>query len=646
MHLYLPVGEESGLVGWVARNRVHLNLPDVSLDPRWIAIDPEIRSALWAPVQHEKELLGVIEVTSTRANAFSPDDERMLVLFANQVAVAMENARLFAAEQTRSKELETVYDLSRALVGTDDFDEMLRLTARDIVQSCEVTFARALLIEGDEFVVRAAFPIRDLPRTLQIGYRQPAAALAFCQQALKQSEPIFVHATDSKITDAEQEFLFQGVAQSLCLVPLRVGEKHLGLWILGEARREERAPFTPEKLRLLGSITEQVAGALLRSKLNQQTERQLTRLQSLHTIDIAIAGSLDLSSTLSVFLEQVLAQVQVDAGDILLLNSHTGILEYAAGRGFRTRGIERSRLRLGDGSAGRAALEGRTITVSDLQGSGASFGRAELIAGEDFVSYYGFPLFAKGVVKGVFEIFLRTALTPDAEWLEFNEALAGQAAIAVDNAMLVNDLLQSNSELVQSYDTTIEGWSRALDLRDKETEGHTQRVTELAMHLARGMGIAEEELKHVRRGGLLHDIGKMGVPDAILLKPGPLTDEEWVIMRKHPTFAYEMLSPIAYLQLALDIPYCHHEKWDGTGYPRGLKGEQIPLTARIFAIVDVWDALRSDRPYRPAWTADQARENIVAGIGKHFDPEVVMAFLKMVDSGELSAQVLVPKGDA
>ena len=250
------------------------------------------------------------------------------------------------------------------------------------------------------------------------------------------------------------------------------------------------------------------------------------------------------------------------------------------------------------------------------------------------------------MVKGVFEIFLRVAFTPDTEWLEFNEALAGQAAIAVDNAMLVNDLLQSNIELVQSYDTTIEGWSRALDLRDKETEGHTQRVTEIALHLAREMGIAEEDLKHVRRGALLHDIGKMGVPDAILLKPGPLTDEEWVIMRKHPTFAYEMLSPIAYLQLALDIPYSHHEKWDGTGYPRGLKGEQIPLAARIFAIVDVWDALRSDRPYRPAWTADQARENIVAGIGKHFDPEVVRAFLKMIDSGELGAKVLVPKGDA
>ena len=161
-----------------------------------------------------------------------------------------------------------------------------------------------------------------------------------------------------------------------------------------------------------------------------------------------------------------------------------------------------------------------------------------------------------------------------------------------------------------AYDETIEGWSRAMDLRDKETEGHTQRVTELTLRLANSMGFGAEELVHIRRGTLLHDIGKMGVPDDILRKPGPLTDEEWVIMRRHPQLAYDMLAPIFYLRPATDIPYCHHEKWDGTGYPRGLKGEQIPLAARIFALVDVWDALCSDRPYRKAWPADRVRSYI------------------------------------
>ncbi|MDP2662145.1 MAG: HD-GYP domain-containing protein, partial [Dehalococcoidia bacterium] len=169
---------------------------------------------------------------------------------------------------------------------------------------------------------------------------------------------------------------------------------------------------------------------------------------------------------------------------------------------------------------------------------------------------------------------------------------------------------------------------RALDLRDKETEGHSQRVTEMTVDLARAMGTPEAELAHVRRGALLHDIGKMGVPDSILFKPGSLTEDEWVQMRKHPTYAYDLLYPIAYLRQALDIPYCHHEKWDGTGYPRGLKGEQIPLAARIFAALDVWDALTSERPYRPAWEPERALELVRSTSGSHLDPKVVEAFLR------------------
>ncbi|MDP3111906.1 MAG: HD-GYP domain-containing protein, partial [Thermodesulfovibrionales bacterium] len=182
-----------------------------------------------------------------------------------------------------------------------------------------------------------------------------------------------------------------------------------------------------------------------------------------------------------------------------------------------------------------------------------------------------------------------------------------------------------------AYDTTIEGWSKALDYRDKETEGHSQRVTEITIEIARAEGMSEEELVHIRRGALLHDIGKLGVPDSILLKPGKLTEEEWALMKKHPVIAYELLSPVTFLRPALDIPYYHHEKWDGTGYPQGIKAEQIPLAARIFAIVDVWDALRSDRPYRPAWTVEKTREYIISLKGIQFDPGLVELFFKVID---------------
>jgi putative nucleotidyltransferase with HDIG domain len=216
--------------------------------------------------------------------------------------------------------------------------------------------------------------------------------------------------------------------------------------------------------------------------------------------------------------------------------------------------------------------------------------------------------------------------------MAFLEILAGQIAIAVDNATLFKDLQRSNSELMLAYEATLEGWSAALDLRDRETEGHTQRVTLMTIELAEAMGIRPDDLIHIRRGALLHDIGKMGVPDHILLKPDKLNDEEWEHMRMHAVYAYNLLSNISYLRDALDIPYCHHEKWNGTGYPRGLKGEEIPLAARIFAVADVYDALTSDRPYRSGWSRERALDYIREQSGHYFDPKVVDAFLLLVNS--------------
>src|ERR1700752_2285757 len=191
-------------------------------------------------------------------------------------------------------------------------------------------------------------------------------------------------------------------------------------------------------------------------------------------------------------------------------------------------------------------------------------------------------------------------------------------------------LLQAHESLREAYDKTIEGWVVALDLRDRETEGHTQRVTQMTVRLARELRFTEEEIVHIRRGALLHDMGKMGIPDEILQKPGPLTDEEWLIMRRHPQYAYQMLSPISYLNQALIIPYYHHERWDGSGYPQGLKGDQIPLFARLFAVVDVWDALSSDRPYRKRMPPKEVTEYLEKESGRLFDPYIVEKFLPLI----------------
>ncbi|MEI7849272.1 MAG: HD-GYP domain-containing protein, partial [Chloroflexota bacterium] len=212
-------------------------------------------------------------------------------------------------------------------------------------------------------------------------------------------------------------------------------------------------------------------------------------------------------------------------------------------------------------------------------------------------------------------------------------AIGDMAANAIQRATLHEQTKKDSADLILAYDTTLEGWAHALEMRDQETEGHTRRVVQMTVDLARKMGIGKSELENVRRGALLHDIGKMGIPDSVLLKPGTLNEREWEIMRRHPGYAHQFLEGIEFLRPVLDIPFCHHEKWDGSGYPRSLKGEQIPLVARIFAIVDVWDALRSDRPYRTAWPDEKTRKYISEQSGLHFDPQVVQAFLELQSKG-------------
>jgi putative nucleotidyltransferase with HDIG domain len=351
--------------------------------------------------------------------------------------------------------------------------------------------------------------------------------------------------------------------------------------------------------------------------------RHLEHLTALVEIDRAINFSFDLDLNLATLLTHVMVQLRVDAADVLLFNPATRTMEYAAGRGFLTKAIKQARAPLGEGYPGDNGKDAGMVHIPDMAKERESFLGGIDLSNENFVSYFGVPLIAKGEVIGALEVFQRAPLVHGAEWLDFLKTLASKAAIAIDNSTLFDNLQRSNVELTQAYDATIEGWSRAMELRDNMTEGHTKRVAVLAERLARLFGLSDAELVQVRWGALLHDIGKMGIPDSILLKQEPLTEPEWAIMKRHTIFAYEMLSPIRYLRLALDIPSAHHERWDGTGYPFGLKGEQIPLVARIFAVADVWDALRSDRHYRSSWSVAKVREHLQSLSGSHFDPRVV-----------------------
>lgn len=247
---------------------------------------------------------------------------------------------------------------------------------------------------------------------------------------------------------------------------------------------------------------------------------------------------------------------------------------------------------------------------------------------KEFDSVAGVPLITSGFTIGAAVIGAKHAFTEND--LRLLRAIGDLTAGALQRTSLFEKTRLQASELKHAYNSTLEGWALALELRDKETQGHSVRIANLAVKLARRMGVSEDQIENLRRGALLHDIGKLGVPDTVLLKQGKLSGEEWVVMQKHPTYAYEMLSQIKDFKDSIDIPYCHHEWWDGSGYPRGLEGEDIPLAARIFSIVDVWDALTSDRPYRAAWKRKEALAHIINQAGSHFDPRVVDEFVRMV----------------
>ena len=366
------------------------------------------------------------------------------------------------------------------------------------------------------------------------------------------------------------------------------------------------------------------------ARLNEHSERQMRRMVAMRAIDVAITSSFKLELVLNILLGQLGDLLGADAADVLVYQPDLQTFRFASGRGFRGPVPQQTYLRKAESYANQAAQERRIVRVPRLEERDNVARMYPKIAGEGFTSYLCLPLLSKGYVKGVLEIFHRRELQLDPEEESFLEIVAGEAAIAIDNAELFDGLQSTNDELTLAYNDTLTGWARTLELRDRGTAGEAQRLADLTIRLAQTVGAEQNEMVLMYRGAILHDIGMMGIPDVILQKPGPLTEEEWAVVRRHPQMAYDLLSPINYLRSSLDIPFCHHEKWDGTGYPRGLREHQIPLPARIFAAVDVWDAMRSDRPYRRARTDAEARDYLQRESGRHFDPAVVQGLIELL----------------
>jgi HD-GYP domain-containing protein (c-di-GMP phosphodiesterase class II) len=633
----------SGLAGWVIEEKKSLRIRDYlkqkPVKTTRFGKPGTPRSIIALPLNSGTKIVGVLSVQDYRPNIYTEEDEILLKTLAAYAGIAIENSRLFEETRHRLAELESLSQVSVSLTSAVELQPLLEnilAGARKAIPSAEK--GTILLTESDGLLRLHAVS----------GYSDPRLIDLFLPNQNGYAARVARERTPLKIDDvhADYEIPFKGeieeidAVQSGIAAPLIVKGKVIGVISLDNASR--KTAFAESDLSLLVTFASQAAVAIENARLFSETQQRLHRLFALHSIDAAIGASVDTNVTLNIVLENIMTELKADAAAVLLFNPLTRMLEYASGRGFRVHAIEGQRLRLGEGLAGQAALQRRAINITDLQKteevaqvmehpvSNSASALVKYLEGENFIGYHAIPLIAKGQIQGVLEIFRRTHMQVDQEWISFFEMLAGQTAIAIDNGRLFVNLQQSNLELTLAYDATIQGWSQALELRDEDTEGHTLRVTDLTLRLIQVMGIEEVETEHARRGSLLHDIGKIAIPDSILLKPGPLDEREWSVMRQHPQYAYNLLFPITYLRPAIHIPYCHHEKWDGSGYPRGLKGEEIPIVARIFSIVDVFDALTSNRPYRPAWTREKALEYIREQTGKHFDPKVVNAFMTLL----------------
>ena len=614
-----------GAAGRVAQTRMPLVIEDyLTWEYRTpIASALPYHALVSVPMIYSGEVIGVLDVFEYGENerTFSEKDVQLLSLLATHTAGAVHNARLFEETRRRAQEFKALYETSRDISTQQKNSGPLLQTiverASELLHSKNGGF---YLYDAERQELELAF-FTDMD--LKIGTRLKLGEGAAGRVALSR-EPLIIE--DYQTWDGHSSQYQNVPFRAILQVPMLYGGELIGVLAINEYGDSERK-FTQEDANLLALFAAHASSVVYNARLFEQLEERVEQFSTLHSIDMVIGSTTDLRISLQMVLESILHLLKVDAADILLYHSSALSLEYENGLGFHSDTI-RPDVRLGEKPAGQAALTRQMVELSELSKANLPPSFQEMIQREGFVSYRGLPIIAKGEVKGVLEIFHRSTLPSRIEWNDLFHLLAGQAAIAMDNAMLFNNLEHVNAELQIAYDATIEGWSQAVDLWDSNSSDHIHQMEETTIILAHKMGIPESDLPNIRRGVLLHDIGKMGTPDQILLKPGALNEEEWKVIRQHPTNAYNMLSKIAYLRSALDIPYCHHEKWDGSGYPRGLKEEQIPLAARIFAVVDVCDALAHDRPYRAAWPKEKIIEYLNEQSGKAFDPRVVEAYLE------------------
>lgn len=580
---------------------------------------PQSHATMAVPLVHGDSVTGVL-VVHAEAERFAERTERaFLEDLTRSLAYAIESLEVTRRDRLRADELALLHEVTRAaLEARGDVERLSRrlidtLTSDTGIEAC----CLAVWDTGrDRIATHLASPgwhERGLPNP---DSTRVAEALSGHETALCTPDLAVVDRVPCAPSGADQ-VLFG--------IPLTAHDTPLGVAYLLMAPGYRCDQDDVER-------TERVAGhialALARTLAARGNQRRLEAMFALHETGLDLSAQRELRTLLQAIVHRSGRLLGASMGGLYLYDD--GALELVVARGVLEPFVGRS-IAIGEGAAGQAVQHRDAVVVEDYSTWPE---RAAMYVDLPVRSVLAVPILWQDEILGALHVEHMEAGAFGPDDVELLTLFADQAAVAIANARLIDRLTASADEVRAAYDATLEGWVRALDLRDEETEGHTQRVTQMTLRLARRLGIPEPQLADIRRGALLHDIGKIGIPDRILRKPGPLDADEHAEMRRHPQLAHDMLNPIAYLRPALDIPFAHHERWDGTGYPRGLAGEEIPLAARLFAVVDVWDAMLFDRPYRPGLPPREVESHLLRQAGAQFDPEVVREFLAMLHEDE------------
>lgn len=606
-----------GVTGRVAASGRPIRTGNVLTEPAYIETNPEICSELCVPIRVKERIIGVLNAESRKSDAFDEEDERLMNTVAGVLGTSIERIRLFRMEQKQRWNAENLREATAALTITMKLPDLYEniLSALEKIVSYD---SASIVLEKDgemEIVAGRGFP----DGVNMVGRRLPASG---------KWEDIRLSQHPLILEDAQTDAKFQSWPETSYIhgwmgIPMIVEDTVLGF--LNVDNRTANI-YTEEDASLTQTFANQAAIAIKNAFLYKSEQRRHQEAEKLRQAATAVTSSLDLKEVLSLLLSALNDVVPFDSASIIMPDGEN--VKIVAAQGFPEElHIIDSVYPMGNKLLKQVLDTGQSLILEDA----INDERFQKWNPVPIRGWMGIPMIARGRVIGFITLDSLTpgSFTPGAA--ELAQSFAHQASVAIENARLFESLKKTNLDLSLAYDTTLEGWGKALELRDKETQGHTLRVTNLTLKLARLMGCTSEQLVQIRRGALVHDIGKMGVPDHILHKNGPLTKKEWEEMRKHPQHAFDLLYPIEYLRPALDIAYCHHEWWDGSGYPRGLRETQIPLAARIFAVVDVWDALLYERPYRKnGWPKKKIIKYLQEQAGIHFDPDVVNIFVQMI----------------